>query len=34
MFVWMGWRLTVWAVLLVVSGLLVMLVPARAPWGG
>ena len=33
MFVWIGWRLTVWAVLLVLSGLLVMLVPALAPWG-
>ena len=33
MFVWIGWRLTVWAVLLVISGLLVMLVPALAPWG-
>jgi hypothetical protein len=33
MFVWIGWRLTVWAVLLVISGLLVMLVPTLAPWG-
>ena len=32
MFVWIGWRLMIWAVLLVISGLLVILVPAVAPW--
>ena len=32
MFVWIGWRVTVWAVSLVISGLLVMFVPTLAPW--
>jgi hypothetical protein len=32
MFEWIGWGLTVWAVLLLISGLLVLLVPALAPW--
>ncbi len=32
MFAWTGWRHTVWAVLLMVSGWLVMFVPGLAPW--
>jgi hypothetical protein len=32
MFVWKARRRTVWAVMLLVSGLLVMLAPANAPW--
>ncbi len=32
MFAWIEWRLSVWAVLLMFSGGLVMFVPALAPW--
>jgi hypothetical protein len=32
MFAWIQWRLTVWAVLLMFSGGLVLFVPALAPW--
>ena len=32
MFAWTGWRQAVWAVLLMVSGWLVMFVPGLAPW--